>query len=138
VRAHQQRHREHQHVAEQQAVDRLAHHLRILAHVEQQQQHQLAGKQHRRAGRRDHAKRQRHIEDGREIRLEEMRHAERAEEGAEADAMAQPQQHRQRGKIDDRIGGQQHHIGVLGHAPDRGQKCLPLMVHLTRRWWRNR
>jgi hypothetical protein len=47
--AHHKGEREQQDVAEQEAVDRLPHDNRILADIEEQQHHQLAGEEHRRS-----------------------------------------------------------------------------------------
>ena len=50
VMPRQEDQREQQQIADQKPVDRLAHHHRVLADINQEQQHQLAGEQHRRAG----------------------------------------------------------------------------------------
>ena len=47
-----------------------------------------------------HAERQRDVEYAREIGLEEMHDAERADEDADADAMPQPEQRRHHAEID--------------------------------------
>ena len=98
VVAHQEAEREQQHIADEQAVDRLPHHHRVLADVDQQQHHQLAGEQHARAGRGDDAERQRDVEDAGEVGLEEMHHPERAEEGADAEPRPRAKQRRSTAK----------------------------------------
>ena len=75
VMARQEGQRKQQQVADQKPVDRLAHHHRILADIDQEQQHQLAGEQHRRAWRGDDAERQGDVEDAGEIGFEEVHHA---------------------------------------------------------------
>jgi hypothetical protein len=115
VVAHDEGEREQQHIAQQQAVDRLAHHHRVLADIQQQQQHQLAGEQHRRARRGDDAERQRDIENTGEIGLEEMHDPERAEKGAQPDPAAGAQQRGQRAEIQHGVAGQQQDIVEFAH-----------------------
>ncbi len=91
VNPHQRREREEKHVADEKTVDRLPHHHRVLADVNEQQQHELAAEQHCRAGRSNDAERQRDIHHAREVGFEEVHHAERAEEGSDAEAVARPE-----------------------------------------------
>ncbi len=122
VVAHEVSETDHQQIADQEAVDRLAHDHRVLADIDEQQQHQLAGEQHGRARRGDDPERQRDIEDAGEIGLEEMHHAERAEERADAEAMAAAEQAGQDCEIKESVAGQQQHILPFGHRTSR----LPL------------
>jgi hypothetical protein len=100
VLAHNEGKREQQDVAEQKAVDRLPHDNRILADIEEQQHHQLAGKEHRRARRADNIERQGNVENAGEIGLEEMHHPERAKKRTQADAGASAQQSREGQEIE--------------------------------------
>ena len=112
--AHDEGEREQEYIADQQTVDRLAHHHRVLADIEQQQQHQLAGEQHGRTRRRDDAERQRDVENAGQIGFEEMHDAERAEKSAEPDAGAGAQQHGERGEINEAVANQQEKVVDLG------------------------
>lgn len=127
VMTHDEGEREQQHVAEQQAVDRLAHHHRVLADVEQEQHHQLAGEQHGRARRGDDAERQRDVEDAGEIGLEKVHHPERAEEGAEPNPGARAQQGGKRGEIEDGVPGQQHHVVEFRHCESLWPHVRPIL-----------
>ena len=108
--AHHEGERKQQQVADQQAVDRLAHHPRILADIDQQQQHQLAGEQDGRAGRRDDAGGQGDVEGRGEIGLEEVHHPERAEERADPQPCTRAKEHRENGEVDQGVAGQQRDI----------------------------
>jgi hypothetical protein len=118
--------REQQQIADQKAVDRLAHHHRVLADIDQQQQHQLAGEQHRRARRGDDAEGERHIDDAGQIGFEKMHHPERAEKGADADAVPGAKQAREYREIDQRVGDQQQRVnrGVGGERGGRRGRNL--------------
>jgi hypothetical protein len=131
---HQVGDHDHEDIADQQAVDRLAHHHRILVDIHQQQ-HQLAGEQHRRPRRGHDPERQRHIGDAGEISLEKMHHAERAEEGTNADMRAQTEQGREDREIKDSIGDEIDQIDGFKHrrpAPRMRQSRHLVMVEPLR------
>ena len=122
----QESEREQEEIADQKPIDRLPHHHRVLADVDEQQQHQLAGEQHRRARRGDDAERQGDIEDAREVGFEKVHDAERAEKGANADAVPRPEQGGKHGEIDQRVGGEQQRIdsGIGGELGGERRRKL--------------
>ena len=128
VVAHHGRQRQQQQVADQQAVDRLAHHHGVLPDIDQEQQHQLAGEQHRRAGRRDDSERQRDIEAAGEIGLEKMHHPERAKECADAQPPAGAKQRREHDEVDEGVGRQEEQVCEFGH---RDTRSLHFRAHGT-------
>ncbi len=69
------------------------------------------------------------VEDRGEIGLEEVHRAERAEEDADADAVAQPEQAGHHDEIEGRLGQQQKHIRVFAHSgrphPISPRKSVP-------------
>ena len=116
----EEQHRGHdQQVAEEQAVDRLAHDGRILADVDHQQHDQLAGEQHDRAGRDHEAAENGHVEHRGEIGLEEMHGAERGEEHADAEPVPQPEQGRHDDEIKGSLGEEQRRIAQFTHTRSR-------------------
>ncbi len=136
VMTHQRRERDHQEVADQQAIDRLADDLGVLADIDQQQQHQLSGEQDARSRRGDDAERKLDVEDAGEIGLDEMHHAERAKEGADAEPVANPEQPRQHQEIEQRVGCEQQQIVQSDHA--RSRACRRRIPHLTAGLWARR
>ena len=128
-------------VAEQKAVDRLPHDNRILADIEEQQHHQLAGEEHRRARRADNVERQGDVKNAGEIGLEEMHHPERAKKCTQADAGAGAQQSRECQKIEKGFSDKEQYVFELRHrllslhAVRSSVKAPPLRVptRLTRR-----
>ena len=106
-----------QHVAKQESVDGLAHDNRILADVEQQQHHELAGKQHGGSRRGDNSERKRDVKNAGQVRLEEMHHPERAKECAQSDPRARSQQGGENYKIKESTCGKQKDIFQFRHCP---------------------
>jgi hypothetical protein len=115
MEAHRKGEREQQQVADQEAVDRLARDAGVLADIDDQKQHQLAGEQHGRARRGHDAERQRNVEDAGEIGFEKMHHPERAEERPDADARTGAKQRGEHCEIQDGIRRQQKHILKFRH-----------------------
>ena len=115
--SHDESERKQQDIAEQKTVDRLPHHHRVFADIEEKQHHQLAGEQYGGARRRDDAERQRDVKYAGEIGLEEMHHPERGEEGAQPDTGARAQQRCEHHKIKKSIPGQEQHVFDFSHYP---------------------
>lgn len=86
VEAQDEPERDHQNIAAQQAIDRLAHHLGVFLDVEQQEEGELAREHHRGAGG-NQSEGQIDEEDRRQIGLQEMHGAEQAVEDADADRL---------------------------------------------------
>ena len=116
VAAHHRGERDHQQIADQQSVDRLADDLGVFADVDQQQQHQLAGEEDGRTRRCHNAGRQRDVEDAGEIGLDEVHHAERAEECADAEPMPRTKQRRQHREIEQRVTAKQQQVLDFRHV----------------------
>jgi hypothetical protein len=118
--------REQEKIADQETVDRLAHHDRIFADIDKQQQHQLAGEQHRGSGRGDYAERQGDVDDAGQIGFEEVHHAERAEKRTDADAVTGAKQGGEYGEVDQRVGDEQQRVNgsVGGNNGGHGSRNL--------------
>ena len=102
--------REQKKIADQKTVDRLPHNDRVLADINEQQQHQLSGEQYRRARRGHDAEWQSDIDDAGQIGFKKVHHAERAEKGADADAVAGAKQGGEDGEVDQRVGDKQQRV----------------------------
>ena len=108
VEAQQEAEGHDEHVADQQPVNGLAHHLGVLLDVEEEDHDELAREEHGGAGR-DQPEGQLDEEDGGEVGLEEVHHAEGADEDAHAERPPRPEQRRHHAEVEHRLAHQQHH-----------------------------